>query len=281
MSESPECWYLQLHGNCWTEVIDVKLEDASEEVSSLLVTLIQSKTLPPDELLMSPSEPGADLKLIDLWSMDPIPTQFPTLKSSSSLSPSLSLCGSSFSPWASPNPRLHLGLSARHHRLGSPLLHRLIGPETQLGSLVTPGRSPAVETQLLPWIFLGFWLHLHPAPLWRHRVPSFLQPPHRPCSLHRRPGHPSPRLRLSPASQQLSIRLPGLRCSAGPYTHHGSASADRSQGSIHPLSQDCALDPPMFGATMAPLANSSRLLSVTSSTPFIEASTLFRHPELS
>lgn len=52
-AESPDRWYQQVHGNCWTEVIDVKLEDASEEVSSLLVTLIQSKTLPPYGLLMA------------------------------------------------------------------------------------------------------------------------------------------------------------------------------------------------------------------------------------
>lgn len=73
-----------------------------------------------------------------------------------------------------------------------------ICPKTQLGSLVTPDRLPAVDTQLLPWIFPGFWLHLHPvAPQWRHRVHSFLQPPHRPCSLHCRPGNPSPCLCLA------------------------------------------------------------------------------------
>lgn len=73
-AESPDRWYQQVHGNCWTEVIDVKLEDTSEEVSSLLVTLIQSKTLPPDGLLMVSemvtlmfTNFGVDLKEFGWW----------------------------------------------------------------------------------------------------------------------------------------------------------------------------------------------------------------------
>ncbi|KAK9967034.1 hypothetical protein ABG768_001454, partial [Culter alburnus] len=46
------------------------------------------ENIKPPELTQagqSTAEPGADLDLIDLWSRDPIPTQVPTLESSSSL----------------------------------------------------------------------------------------------------------------------------------------------------------------------------------------------------
>ncbi|XDV30849.1 hypothetical protein PO909_033683 [Leuciscus waleckii] len=71
---------------------------------SYLAWLIQNGDLPltarepeaPTEVVQEPApestqtgqsiaEPGADYNLIDLWSEDPIPTQFPTLSSSSSL----------------------------------------------------------------------------------------------------------------------------------------------------------------------------------------------------
>ncbi|ROL49140.1 hypothetical protein DPX16_16755 [Anabarilius grahami] len=85
---------------------------------------------------------------------------------------------------------------------------RPVCPETLLGSLVIPGRPPSASATEFRDSGCAYTLHPYGV--------IGLRPPRRPRSSHHHPGHPSPRHRLSPVSQQLSPRLPGLQYHPGP-----------------------------------------------------------------
>ncbi|XDV17221.1 hypothetical protein PO909_016590 [Leuciscus waleckii] len=105
--------------------LQLLLRPASRPYLSFLTWLIQNGDLSltasepeaPTEVVPEPTpeskqaglsiaEPGADYNLIDLWSADPILTQFPTLTSSSSPVPSGSLPSSSLPVILIPSPSL-------------------------------------------------------------------------------------------------------------------------------------------------------------------------------
>lgn len=165
-----------------------------------------------------------------------------------------------FSP--SPSPRLTTPSSPPQ-----PVCH-----ETSLSSLVTPGQPPAVDAQLSPRIS---GILAVPTPCTPTASMSSFLPPTSLLSL----SSPLPPQSHKPAAQLQALGFrPGpsasmLRSSS---SHHGSASADRYQSSVRPFSQDSALDPPTVSTTYLPQAH----ISVTASTPFTEASSLFSRLEL-
>ncbi|ROL03951.1 hypothetical protein DPX16_23386 [Anabarilius grahami] len=141
---------------------------------------------------------------------------------------------------------------ASAHRLHSPSVRMLRWAHSPLQ--VGLRRSTPSFRYGLP----GFQLRLNPEPLQRHRAPPFLQTPS--CSLAPLSSRSSeiPVVASVPlasssgpgfqACDVTQVRQP--QCSAGASTNHGSASADRSQGSVRPCSQDSTLDPPTINSTM-------------------------------
>ncbi|ROL54759.1 SLAM family member 5 [Anabarilius grahami] len=238
----------------------------------------------------STAEPGADLDLIDLWSGDPIPTQVPTLESSSSspvpsgyldapvpsghhlqpvtlpvflvpspslvttspLDPLLGLRPSPHLHFGPPGPRLHLDPSPSP-RLNAPSAPpQPVCPDAPLGSLATPGWPPAVDAQL---------------PLRTSGIPAAPEP----CTPTASSGSSLP-----PTSPSCSLTPSSPRSSESPSSPRSREPAAQRQASMPAMSpsQDSTLAPPTVNYTMVPVANSTRLLSVTSSTPSTEASAL-------